>query len=208
MVYLSPETEKVRGQEFYELSLTEKQGIYDLERWKGQLIEHNSKLILAAFLVQKFSQIDISGKTPQDIKFCERDVEVIFQRLGFNFIKERVDNTSHFTTHYIFGKKEIPVTAKKYLVQVSGEPSDISKFHTEFGFLMGIPETAVISFVKGNTFKSNSVSSEPYSEEVKRFKWFGISKNNWEQEAKTVSEFARKVRSVSPALYDVILNDQ
>ena len=169
----------------------------------GRSRGHNTKLLLAALLVPKFSNIEIFGTTQRKRDKNEKEFENVFERFGLNAIKKKVDSPS-FVTYYTVGKEKIPEHASSYLTSPVETPPDLPRYHTEYGRLMGIPDTAIEAFKEKKTFLNSDTA--PYSDEVKSFKWFGISKDHWKEESKKVEEFAHKVKGISPALYDLIMS--
>jgi hypothetical protein len=205
----SLEVQEVRGRAYKELSLAEQEGIYELERM--DLDGEATRLILAAFLGYKFSDLGVIEKTPKELEKAEHEMETIFTNLGLNVLKETaLEGPDDFSTSYLVGKKEIPEGIRKQLDEL--RKTDLDRFHREYGALMGMPQTAIEDFLV--RLHANQVGVEtkdddkkPYDLETERFAWFVPSAEHWEEEAKPVKKFAEKVKGISSKLYERILSD-
>lgn len=196
------EIKRSRGPEFEALTPLEKQGMYNLESWKDPRKGYLEKYVLAAFLHPKFSEMHLEERNGEKLKKKEHAFETILTQLGLKFFKESNVRGGWHQTTYIFGKNDVPESAKKYIQRPTREPANPSAYHREFGSLMGIPLTAINAFVEGDTYPIATVLENA---EVAKFRWFAPSKKYWRAEDEQVSEFAGKVRSISPILYDRIM---
>lgn len=210
-----------RGSEFEKLTPLEKQGIYDLEN--SDLYIQSKMLILGAFLgVKPFSEAgEQVADNEKEIIEKENKFEIILNRLGLKFRKERTFYSSDapevkvfgyspntYRTSYIIGKALIPeltINTMQFIKPRVEEPVGIEQYHRELGELVGIPKTAIDGWFLDQSDEEFEQILSQTSEEARKFRWFGYSSEHWQEEVKIVEDFAQKVKSVSPKLYREIL---
>ncbi len=77
------------------------------------------------------------------------------------------------------------------------------------GILMGYPETAVKAFVEKKYIRNvegeEKLSDEILNDPEHKFLNFRLSRDNWQEEFKTVKEWARVIKENAPELYEEIL---
>lgn len=207
MVKQSFEDEKSRSTEFNELSKEHQDAIYELER--GDISRHDTFAILGAFLGYKFSWIPVHGRSLEDVEKKSQSLEVLFSKFGLKYIKATKAGDEYSTTEYILGKETIPHIAQKYLLHSVVEAPDQAVYHTEFGTLMGIPQSAIQKWVERQangdfTGAIPDVIPQAEVEKIKGFLWFTPSEENWQEEIKPAIAFAQKVKGISPVLYEKI----
>lgn len=77
------------------------------------------------------------------------------------------------------------------------EQIDPSKNHEEYGRLMGYPETAIDAFLH----KEKRLDPENYLENDELIFFIAMSKENWEEEIKTLKKWSDAIKEQAPDLY-------
>ncbi len=78
-------------------------------------------------------------------------------------------------------------------------------YYLKQGQLFGYPLSAIEGFKNKESLNDDNLPIE-LTDEDKRFMFFALSKNNWREEVKWLREIESAIKTLSPVIYDQIMN--
>lgn len=185
-----------------ELTESERKAVSEIENLDIRLHDR-SHLILVLLGKKPATEIEM---TEDEYKKIKDDLE----KLGVYMLKKTEKEESGDDSDFIdFGEEE----SEKLKLAVSRDKNkaekllelDPSEDHEEYGRLMGFPETAIKCFLDSNEKGdySSRLPKDDYPDWTRDmlFDGFILSKDNWQEEIKTMKNWQQKLKKVSPSLF-------